>query len=411
MSLKEAVFKRLEASVPGIVERQSLLTSIPAIAPESGGEGEMRKAEALVGYLASKGIADIERYDSPDPRVPGGLRPNIVATIPGSLPAESGRVWIMSHLDVVPEGDRTMWKSDPFKAVHEDGKVFGRGTEDNQQGLVGAVFAALSILAEGGRPARPVKLLFVADEEVGSFHGIQYILKAARLFRPEDLIVIPDGGNAEGSEIEVAEKNLCWLKVTTKGKQCHGSRPDEGANAFLAACDLALRVHALEDRVFNARDPLFQPDRSPISPTKKEANVPNVNTIPGDDVFYFDMRLLPAYSVDEVLDRVSGLARAVESEHGVKIGFEIAQRNESKATPKDAPVVKALTRAIKDVYGIEPRPVGIGGGTVGAYLRNAGFDCVVWATLDETAHKPDEYAKLDNLIGDAKVFASLMLLE
>jgi len=411
MSLKEAVFKRLDGSVEDIVELQSLLTSIPAIAPESGGDGEMKKAEALVGWLSAKGISEIERYDSPDPRVSCGLRPNIVATIPGSLPPDRGRVWIMSHLDVVPEGDRTMWKSDPFRVVHKDGKVIGRGVEDNQQGLVGSIFAALSILAEGERPSRTVKLLFVADEEVGSFHGIQYILKAAKLFRPEDIIIIPDGGNAEGGEIEVAEKNLCWLKVSTKGKQCHGSRPDEGANAFLAACDLALRVHALEDQAFNARDPLFQPDRSTLSPTKKEANVPNVNTIPGDDVFYFDMRLLPIYPVDEVLERVSELVRAVEAEHGVRISLEIAQRNESKATPKDAPVVKFLARAVKEVYGVEARPIGIGGGTVGAYLRNAGFDCVVWARLDETAHQPNEYAKLDNLIGDAKVFASLMLAD
>lgn len=409
MSLKEAVFKRLDNSIEGIVELESLLTALPAIAPESGGDGEMKKAEALIEWLSSKGIRDIERYDSPDPRVSGGLRPNIVATIEGTLPPERGRVWIMSHLDVVPEGDRSMWKSDPYTVVHKDGKVIGRGVEDNQQGLVGSVFAAVSILAEGGRPSRTVKLLFVADEEVGSFHGIQYILKAANLFRKEDLIVIPDGGNSEGSEIEVAEKNLCWLKVSTKGKQCHGSRPDEGANAFLAACDLALRVHALEDSVFSARDPLFQPDRSTISPTKKEANVPNVNTIPGDDVFYFDMRLLPVYSVDAVLDRVAEIARAIEIEHGVKIGFEIVQRNESRATPRDAPVVEALSRAVKEVYGVDPRPIGIGGGTVGAYLRNAGYDCVVWATLDETAHMPNEYAKLDNLIGDAKVFASLML--
>jgi succinyl-diaminopimelate desuccinylase len=411
MSVKQAVFKRIESSVDGMVELESLLTSIPAIAPESGGQGEMEKAEALVAWLASKGVTEIERHDSPDSRVPGGRRPNVVATIGGSLPPERGRIWIMSHLDVVPEGDRSMWESDPFTVVRKDGKVIGRGVEDNQQGVVSSIFAVLSLLAEGARPARTVKLLFVADEEVGSLHGIQYILKSSSLFRKEDLIIIPDGGNAQGSEIEVAEKNLLWLKVSTKGKQCHGSTPDEGANAFLAACDLALRVHALEKSFFTARDPLFQPDRSTLSPTKKEANVPNINTIPGDDVFCFDMRILPKYPIDLVLSEVSKLMRAVEAEHGVKMSYEIAQRNESKATSPEAPVVKTLAAAVKEVYGVDARPIGIGGGTVGAYLRNAGFDCVVWTRIDETAHKPNEYAKLENIVGDAKVFASLMLKE
>jgi succinyl-diaminopimelate desuccinylase len=406
MTQKQKAFAWLDGAVDGMVELESLLSSIPAIAPESGGKGEMEKAEALSAWLASKGIRDIARYDAPDSRVPGGKRPNLVATIPGAGP---GRVWIMSHLDVVPEGDRSMWKTDPFKVVRKDGRVYGRGVEDNQQGLVGSVFAALSILASGGAPERTVKLLFVADEEVGSAYGIQHILKTQKLFEPGDLIVIPDGGNAQGTEIEVAEKNLCWLKVTTKGKQCHGSTPDEGANAFLAACDLILRVHAMEKTLFSARDPLFQPDRSTISPTKKEANVPNINTIPGDDVFYFDMRILPRYPLADVLAEISKLMREVEAEHGVKMSYDFAQRNESRATPADAPVVGALSAAIEEVYGVKAKPIGIGGGTVGAYLRNAGFDCAVWARLDETAHQPNEYAKLENIVGDAKVFASLML--
>ncbi|MGA2547908.1 MAG: M20 family metallo-hydrolase [Rectinemataceae bacterium] len=407
MNLKEKAFKWLDGSSDGIVELETFLSSIPAIAPESGGQGEMRKAEALIGWLGAKGIHEIERFDAPDPRVPGGKRPNVVATVPGA--SDSGRVWIMSHLDVVPEGDRTMWKTDPFKVLRKDGRVYGRGVEDNQQGLVGSVFAALSIMAAGGIPAVTVKLLFVADEEVGSAYGIQYLLKTQKLFRKDDIIIVPDGGNAQGTEIEVAEKNLCWLKVTTKGKQCHGSTPDEGANAFLAACDLALRVHELEKTVFNVRDPLFQPDRTTLSPTKKEANVPNINTIPGDDVFYFDMRILPRYPIEQVLAEVSKVMREIEAARGVKMSFEAMQRNESKATAPDAPVVIRLAKAIKEVYGADAKPIGIGGGTVGAYLRNAGFDCVVWSRLDETAHQPNEYAKLENIIGDAKVFASLML--
>jgi succinyl-diaminopimelate desuccinylase len=409
MTVKDKVFKWLENSVDGIVELESLLSSIPAIAPESGGQGEMKKAEALVAWLGSKGIRDIERYDAPDPRVPGGKRPNIVATVAGADGGAGARVWIMSHLDVVPEGDASMWRTDPFKVLRQEGRVYGRGVEDNQQGLVASVFAALAVLASVAVPAREVKLLFVADEEVGSAFGIQYLLRTQKLFRKDDLIIIPDGGNAEGSEIEVAEKNLCWLKVSTKGKQCHGSTPDEGANAFLAACDLALRVHELENTVFAERDPLFQPDRSTISPTKKEANVPNVNTIPGDDVFYFDMRILPRYSIDTVLAEVSKAMREVEAKHKVKMSYDMAQRNESKATPPDAKVVKRLARAVKEVYGVDAKPIGIGGGTVGAYLRNDGFDCVVWARMDDTAHQPNEYAILDNIVGDAKVFASLML--
>jgi len=405
--VKDRIFASIENSTEGIIELETLLSSIPALAPESGGQGELEKAAALEKWLKANGINDIVGMDAHDDRVASGIRPNLVATIPGK--DDKARLWIMTHLDVVPEGERSLWRSDPWKVTVKEGVLTGRGVEDNQQGLVSSVFAALAFVRNGIMPQRTIKLLFVADEEVGSKYGIQHLIANHSLFNREDLIIIPDGGNAEGSEIEVAEKNICWLKVRTKGVQTHAAMPDKGVNAFIAASDLVLRIHRLEKGFFTARDSLFEPDRTTINPTKKEANVPNVNTIPGDDVFCVDMRILPQYPVALALGEVRKLADAVESEYGVGISFEVLQSNESKATPADAPVVGYLRRAVKEVYGVEARPVGIGGGTVGAYLRKAGFDCVVWARMNETAHQPNESADIANIIGDAKVFASLAL--
>ena len=187
---------------------------------------------------------------------------------------DKARLWIMTHLDVVPEGERSLWNTDPWKVVVKGGSLIGRGVEDNQQGLVSSVFAALAFIKQGIAPARTIKLLFVADEEVGSKFGIQHLIANHSLFSKDDLIIIPDGGNAEGSEIEVAEKNICWLKVKTKGVQTHAAMPDKGVNAFLAASDLAVRIHGLEKSVFTARDGLFEPDRTTINPTKKGSQCP-----------------------------------------------------------------------------------------------------------------------------------------
>lgn len=405
----EKALAYLDTAEAGVIELETLLTSLPAMAPESGGDGEWKKAEALEAWLRRHGIADIERHDAPDERVSSGKRPNIVATIKGRRPGK--RLWVMAHTDVVPEGDRSLWNTDPFQVLVKDGKIYGRGVEDNQQGLVSSVFAALALVSQGIVPAHDVKLLFVADEEFGSVYGIQWLLANRTLFAPDDLIVVPDSGAHDGSEIEVAEKNICWLKVITKGKQCHASRPDDGANAFLANCDLALRLNAMEREVFADSDGIFVPDRTTITPTKKDANVPNINTVPADDAFYIDMRILPRYAIDDVLAEAGRRARDVESRYGVKVSFEVVQRNDSPPTAVDAPVVLLLKDAIKATYGVEGRAVGVGGGTVGAYLRKAGLPCVVWSRQDETMHAPNEYARLENLLGDARVFARLMLAE
>ncbi len=407
MADTNSVLTKIQASTPVVVELETLLTSYPALAPESGGEGELAKCEALEKWLRSKGITVLERHDAPDSRVPSGIRPNLVATIAGK--SDSSRLWIMSHLDVVPPGDLSMWKSDPWKVVEKDGRLYGRGVEDNQQGLVSSVVAALALLELGIQPEHTVKLLFVADEEVGSTYGIQWLIKNRDLFIPDDLVIIPDGGDEKGETIEIAEKNLQWVQFTTKGKQCHGSRPDLGANAFLAASELAVRLHDELALAFPDQDDLFDPPFSTFEPTKKDANVPNVNTIPGDDVFCMDMRVLPRYPLASINAEIARISAEVEKKRGVTIDRKVIQSSESVATSPDAPVVKSLSSAVSAIYGIKTRTIGIGGGTVGAHLRNDGIDSVVWGRLDESAHQPNEYTVIANVLGDASVMATMML--
>lgn len=404
----DAVKKRIASSKAEIVELETLLTSHPALAPESGGDGELEKVIALEGWLKSQGFTQFQRFDAPDSRVSSGIRPNLVVTIPGK--DDSFSVWFMAHTDVVPVGELSLWHTDPWKVIEKDGRLYGRGVEDNQQGLVASTVAALALLREGITPLHTVKLLFVADEEVGSTYGIKYLLKEHNLFKKDDIILIPDGGDSQGATIEVAEKNLMWLQFTVKGKQTHGSRPDEGINATLAGYDLALRVHGLET-VFDKRDTLFDPPYSTFQPTKKEANVPNINTIPGEDVFCMDCRILPCYTLDQVRVELRRCVKEVEDKYGVKVEWTEPQTAESPATPVDAPVARRLAEAVKAVTGVDTRFIGIGGGTVGAELRVKGFNAVVWSKLDETAHQPNEYTIIDNLISDSQVMVYMMLQE
>ena len=407
MSDFEKITSFIDSQIREMVSLETLLSSIPAVSPDSGGEGELAKCEALTLALREMGFSKFERYDVPDNRIASKTRPNLIVTIPGK--DDSKRVWIMTHMDVVPPGDLGKWNTDPWKVVEKDGKLYGRGVEDNQQGLVASVFAALAFMKTGIVPPHTVKLLFVADEEMGSDYGAKYLVDHHQeLFSPTDLIVIPDGGDAKGETIEVAEKNLLWLKVTTKGLQAHGSRPDQGANAHLAGCDLALHLNDLEN-FFGKRDPLFEPDRSTFQPTRKETNVPNINTIPGLDVFCMDCRILPCYSLDTVRKEVSRIVHDIEKKYGVEISITEEQAVESPATRADAPVVKALSAAVDKVYGVKAHPIGIGGGTVAAFLRQVGVDAVVWGRMEETAHQPNESCILENLTGDARVLAAFIL--
>jgi succinyl-diaminopimelate desuccinylase len=401
------IAKKIDSYRDQVIELQKELVSRPALSPTYKASpeqtGELRKVEFLEKYLKSIGIADLKRIDAKDDRVPAGIRPSLVARIPGE--SSERTVWIMAHTDVVPPGDMSKWNTDPWELKVDGDLLTGRGVEDNHQGLVAGVMAARAFLECGIKPAYDIAILFVADEEAGSEHGIHYVLEQANPFRPEDLIIVPDGGNAEGTEIEVAEKSIMWCKFTIGGKQCHASTPHLGKNAMRAGAHLIVALERLRDR-FGDKDPVFVPSESTFEPTKKDSNVPAINILPGEDVFYLDCRVLPRYSLEDVEKTIREAMTEVETKFGVQIELTFEQREQAApATPVDAPIVARLGNAIQHVYGKDAHPVGIGGGTVAAPLRRKGLPCVVWSRMDETMHGPNENARISNILGDAKVMA------
>ncbi len=406
--MNKEICKYIDEHIMTFVELETLLSSIPAISPLSGGEGEYKKAHALEDWLRRQGYTDLQYIESKDDKAYKGVRPSLILTIPGKKTDRN--FWIMSHVDVVPPGDLKLWNTDPFTVVVKDGKLYGRGVEDNQHGITASVLAALALKNVGIQPEYTVKLLFVADEEIGSVHGVKYILEShPDLFGPNDYALVPDSGSSNGDEIEIAEKNMMWLKFHTKGVQCHASLPDLGKNAFVAASALVLKMAELQNHFKSFQDDLFDPPYSTFAPTKKEANIPNVNTIPGDDVFYLDCRILPTADMNEIMAEIHRRCQQVEKEYGVQIELETVVNGVSKKSNPDSPIIQRLIKVLKEVSGKDAKLVGIGGGTVAAFLRNIGMNVAVWSTIDETCHMPNEYTWIKNLQNDAKVMAHLMI--
>ena len=316
----------------------------------------------------------------------------------------------MAHTDVVPEGEKSLWNQNPWEVKVEDGKLFGRGTEDNQQGVTSSVFTLKAFVDLGIMPEYNLAVVLAADEETGSQYGLEYILEHhPDLVKKEDIIIVPDAGEPDASMIEVAEKSIAWVRFITHGKQCHASLPEHGINAFKAGSELVVRLNRLY-QIFDAQDDVFAPPISTFEPTKKEANVGNVNTIPGEDIFHLDCRLLPCYTLEDFFTEIRKICDEVEALYPVKIAFDTSQLAESAPpTPVDAEVVKKLQTAIKQVYQVDAKPMGIGGGTFAAFLRRVGLNAAVWSTLDDVCHQPNEYCVIENMVKDTIVFAHVCL--
>ncbi len=407
--MKNPLITALSHARDEVIYLQQSLTKFPAFGPNEGGIGEYHKAKWIEELVRSWGVTDIEHYDAVDERVPSKIRPNMVIRHKGK---SDKTVWIIGHMDVVPAGNESLWHTPPFEAVLDKENpdiIRGRGVEDNQQAIVTGLLILHELVKNSYTPDLTLALLLVADEETRNVYGIDHVLKTnPNLIKKNDLVLIPDFGTAEGDLIEIGEKGVLWLKVEVKGKQCHGSTPDEGINAFVAMSDMVLQIKDVENS-FTKRDALFTPDRTTIVPTRHRENVPNVNTISGKEIFYLDCRVLPEYSFKELIAKIEELARKIEEKHGVSITISIDNSEESSpTTSEDAEVVQKLKKAIQTTYGTVCKTGGVGGATVGCAIRKLGIDVAVWSSAIPNYHQPNEGAKISYALGDAQTFAQLL---
>lgn len=405
-NLFERVKKRIESYEEQMIELQRILVATPAIDPSSGGKGEFERAKILEPLLRNI-FDEVDMYKAPDTNVACGFRPNLVARMRGKSAERT--IWVMSHIDVVPAGDESKWNSKPFELTIKDGKLIGRGVKDNHLGIVASIFAAKALKEEGVRPTHDFGAIFVAEEETGSKYGARYLLeKHADIFKKGDQVLIPDWGNDKGSLVEVAEKSILWIKVKTLGKQCHAAY-DTGINAHNAAAHLICKMEELYKK-YPQRDDFFDPPRSTFEATKKEANVPNVNTIPGEDITYFDCRLLPSINVDEFLTTIKGYYEEIEKKCSVKIEQELVFRSDAaKATSVESPIFNLVKNTAKELLNMDVKPIGLGGQTVGIWFRNKGFDVAIYEKAPEVDHEPNEYLPIEDMVTNVKIVAHVIL--
>ncbi len=177
----QRIAQRIEELTDQSVEFLARICSIPALGPENGGTGEMAKYLVIKEEVLNIRPDLVIEIPAPDDRVPDGVRPNLLAIFEGK--DTSRTLWILSHIDVVPVGERRLWDHDPFQPHVEDGYLYGRGVEDNGQALASSVFAARAV-KEVGSFSLNVGLALVSDEESGSHYGLDFVSKEpARSFQ------------------------------------------------------------------------------------------------------------------------------------------------------------------------------------------------------------------------------------
>ncbi len=336
-------------------------------------------------------------------------RPNLIARLKGR--GESPPLLLYGHIDVVTTEGQT-WQQPPFEGRIVDDYLWGRGALDMKGGVAMMLAAFLRAKAEGLQPPGDVILAILADEEAGGDFGAKFLVEEhAHYFEGVRYALGEFGGftmTVGGKRfypIQVAEKQICWLKATVRGAAGHGSMPVRGqAMARLArllqtldqkrlpthitppAREMFIRMAegvggvsgfflrqltnpALANTVLNLlgeRARLFDPLlHNTVSPTILHAS-DKVNVIPGEVCVELDGRLLPGFTPEDLLAELRALV-------GENVEFEVVRHDPGPATP-DMGLFDTLADILvaADPEGI-PIPLLLSGVTDGRFFSRLGI--------------------------------------
>jgi len=158
-------------------------------------------------------------------------RPNLVARLRGGAKQP---LLLQGHVDVVTTVGQD-WAHPAFSGELVDGYVWGRGALDMKGGVSMLVSAFLRAAREQTPLPGDVILVVLADEENGGDFGAKFLVEehphlfeGIRYALGEFGAFSLDIGGRRFYPIQVAEKQICWLKATIRGRGGHGAMPQRG---------------------------------------------------------------------------------------------------------------------------------------------------------------------------------------
>ena len=364
-----------------------------------------------LGYAVEYVSARHDRVDHP--------RVNVFARLAGAEARPT--LHFNGHFDVVPIGDPAAWSHDPFGGLISEGRLWGRGTGDQKAGIAASVYAIEAIRRAGIRLRGSVEQSATVDEESGGSAGVGELCDRGYIAAGRtDHVIITEPLGVD--RVCLGHRGVYWCEVTAHGSTAHGSMPTFGRNAADAMARLVTRIDRdLRPRLAERRTAV------PVEPPAARQASINLNSLhagqPSDEeqspcvpdtaVAIFDRRFLQEERSDAVRAELAEIV-AIEAatDPGIRWSVRDLMLVEPTATPEDAPVARAARSAIFDVTGHQARSIA----SPGTYdqkhvvLRGGVADCIAYGPgILETAHRPDEYVRLDDLKNATKVMALVAL--
>lgn len=423
----------IEANKDRFFEELFSILRIPSISARSEHKADMTAcAQRLVQLLREAGADEAGIYPTAGHPVVYGHK---------TVSADAKTVLVYGHYDVQPVEPLEKWHSDPFEPEIHDGAIWGRGANDDK-GQLFMHIKAFEFLVKTGQLRHNVKFLFEGEEEIGS-PSLAAWMKDNREMLKADVCLVSDTTMISDKvpSINCGMRGLAYLelKVTGPNKDLHsGHYGGAVANPVNVLCDI---ISAMTDEDGRITVPGFYDDvvelsagdraqlaRAPfdmdefkefldIKEVKGEKGYTTLERIgirPSFDVCGIwggytgegaktvlpceahakvSMRLVPNQLSRKITAMFSDYVKKIAPDY-VRVEVKECEGGDGFLIPITSHAYQTASRAMAEVYGIEPVP-SRGGGSIAILAemqKILGIDPLLmgFGLERDTIHSPNE---------------------
>ena len=415
------------------------LLRIPSVSAQSSHKGDMVRAAEWLREALLKSGADMAEV------MPTEGNPVVFArkTVDPALPT----VLVYGHYDVMPEDPIDEWKTVPFEPVVKDGRIWGRGANDDKGQLYMHAKAFETLVATGTLPCN-VKFMLEGEEEIGSKSLYKWCEEHRELVAA-DIILVSDTSLIawDVPSITCGLRGLCYMQVEVTGpdKDLHSGL--FGGAVANPANVLAGMIAKLVDENGHITIPGFYDDVRVLTPAEREAfnkapfdierykqliDIPDVageqgyttiertgvrpsldvngiwggyieegtkTIIPSRASAKISMRLVPNQDFRKIAVLFEEYFRSL-APAGVRVQVQALHGGQPYVAPSDLPAYHAAEKAMEDTFGKKPLPFYSGGSIpiISGFESILGIKSILMGFgLDRDAiHSPNESYGLDN---------------
>ncbi len=304
------------------------------------------------------------------------------------------------HTDVVSAGPVDQWQFPPFSASVEGGFLHGRGAADMKGSLAAMVTSVERFLNESKVIAR-IGFLITSDEEGSAINGTRRVMKELgdrNISIDYCLVGEPSSHQQLGDTIKIGRRGSLSAKLVVTGIQGHIAYPQLALNPIHKALPVLTEMSQLAWDGGNAAFPATSFQISNV-----QAGTGANNVTPEQIEIDFNLRFSTELNANTIKEKITSLLDSAKLDYHIDW-----QLSGEPFLTNTGELIKAVTRSIKDITGLDTEQSTTGGTSDGRFISPTGSEVVELGPCNTTIHQINEKVSVEELEKLSQIYQGIL---